>query len=291
VTARDAVIEVEALRFRYPRQAEDTLHGLGFEVGRGEVFGFLGPSGAGKSTTQKILTGLLPGFSGRTHVFGEPIAAHGRGYYERIGVSFEVPNVYGRLTGRENLAFFASLYSGATADPADLLERVGLTDAADRRAAEYSKGMRMRLNFARALLRKPELLFLDEPTSGQDPENARRLKRLIRAECDGGATVFLTTHDMAVASELCDRVAFIVDGRIAIIDTPRALEVRHGQRRVRVDYAPAGGRVMRAEFELDGLGSDPAFFEVLRGARVEAMHTLDATLEDVFLAVTGRSLA
>lgn len=283
-----AAIEVADLRFRYAATGADTLHGLSFDVAAGEVFGFLGPSGAGKSTTQKILTGLQRGYRGAVRVLG---AAPGddSAWYRRIGVSFEVPNVYGRLTGRENLEFFASLYERATVPALALLELVGLEAAADERAVNYSKGMRMRLNFCRALLCSPELLFLDEPTSGQDPENARRIKDVIRARRDAGCTVFLTTHDMATAAELCDRVAFLVEGRIALIDSPRALMVRHGERRLRVEYDVAGA-AHSALFDLDGLADHPDFLRLLRTTHVRSMHTLDATLEDVFVAVTGARL-
>jgi fluoroquinolone transport system ATP-binding protein len=285
-----AVIEVDGLDYRYPGARADTLHGLSFDVRRGEIFGFLGPSGAGKSTTQRILTGLLPARPGSVRVFDADVAAHGRGYYERIGVGFETPNVYGQLTGRENLHFFGSLYARATTGPETLLAQVGLLDAADQRVATWSKGMRMRLNFCRALLCSPELLFLDEPTTGQDPENARRLKQIIRAQRDAGSTVFLTTHDMATAAELCDRVAFLVAGRIAVIDTPRALMVRHGERRVRVEHVAADA-VQARVFDLDGLADNGGFLDLLRSGSVLSMHTLDATLEDVFVAVTGTRLS
>jgi fluoroquinolone transport system ATP-binding protein len=283
------LISVRDLRFTYAGGRGETLHGFSFDVGAGEIFGFLGPSGAGKSTTQRILTGVLAGYAGVVEIFGRRLEEHGRRYYERIGVSFEVPNVYGRLSGRENLEFFASLYETPAADPLELLSLVGLGDVADERAASYSKGMRMRLNFCRALLCSPELLFLDEPTSRQDPENARRLRAIIRAQRDAGRTIFLTTHDMAVAAELCDRVGFIVDGRVVAVESPRSLMLRHGRRRVRVEHAHDDG-LQSSEFALDGIADDVGFLELLRSGRIETIHTLEATLEDVFLAVTGRAL-
>jgi len=284
------MIDVRDLRFTYPRAADAALCDISFDVQAGEIFGFLGPSGAGKSTTQKLLVGLLEPGAGEVRVFGRAPRAQGRSLYTRIGVSFETPNLYGRLTGRENLEFFASLYPGRTEDPAALLALVGLDDAADQRTAHYSQGMRMRLNFCRALLPSPELLVLDEPTLGQDPQNARRLKQIIRVRRDAGVTVFLTTHDMTVAAELCDRVAFLVGGRIATVDAPRTLMVRHGQRRIRVELRN-GEAIERREFDLDGLGRNDAFLDLLRTREIETLHTLDATLEDVFLVVTGRSLA
>ena len=282
------MIEVNKLAFTYAggRQA---LKGISFAVRAGELFGFLGPSGAGKSTTQKILIGLLKGYSGTVVVLGRELATWGADYYERIGVSFELPNHYQKLTARENLAFFRSLYSGPTDDPHDLLALVGLADDADTRVAQYSKGMQMRLNVARALLNRPDLLFLDEPTAGLDPRNARRIKDLLLRRKAEGRTIFLTTHDMTLADELCDRVAFIVDGVIPLIDSPRVLKVLHGQRRVRVEFR-ADGRLGQREFALDDLANDRDFLALLRSGRVETIHTQEATLEDVFIRVTGKSL-
>src|SRR4051794_26693623 len=160
------IIRVEDLTFTSPKTADPAVRGMNFMVGRGEIFGFLGPSGAGKSTTQKVLIGLLRGHGGAVSVWGKDPLAWGPDYYQRIGVSFELPNHYQKLTGLENLQFFASLYDGDTREPAGLLEAVGLSHAANIRVGKYSKGMQMRLTFARALLNDPELLFLDEPTSG-----------------------------------------------------------------------------------------------------------------------------
>jgi fluoroquinolone transport system ATP-binding protein len=284
------VIEVAGLRFAYPRSNEDALRGLSFAVEVGEIFGFLGPSGAGKSTTQKILTGVLRGYRGTVRVFGRPLPELGRDYYERIGVSFEFPSLYGKLTGRENLEFFRRLYRRPTESPELLLARLGLSDAAHRRGSAYSKGMKMRLGICRALLNRPSLLFLDEPTTGQDPGHARLVKDLILEGRAQGATVFLTTHDMSVAAELCDRVAFIVAGQIVLIDSPRALMVSHGRRTVRVEYRD-DGVIRAAEFELDGIGANTEFLTLIRERAIETIHTLDATLEDVFLRVTGAPLS
>ena len=163
------VIRVRGLTFTYPKATEPAVRGMDFTVGRGEIFGFLGPSGAGKSTTQKLLIGLLRGHGGEATVWGKDPLAWGPDYYQRIGVSFELPNHYQKLTGLENLRFFASLYDGETLDPVELLDAVGLAGDANTRVGKYSKGMQMRLTFARSLINKPELLFLDEPTSGYGP--------------------------------------------------------------------------------------------------------------------------
>ncbi|SOJ54573.1 Fluoroquinolones export ATP-binding protein [Mycobacterium simulans] len=284
------VIRVRGLTFSYPKATQPAVRGMDFTVGRGEIFGFLGPSGAGKSTTQKLLIGLLRDHGGEAAVWGREPLDWGPDYYERIGVSFELPNHYQKLTGNENLRFFASLYAGATADPMQLLDAVGLADAAHIRVGKYSKGMQMRLTFARSLINNPELLFLDEPTSGLDPVNARKIKDIVLNLKAQGRTIFLTTHDMSTADELCDRVAFVVDGRIVALDAPTELKVARSRRRVRVEYRGDDGRLESSEFAMDGLADDPAFHSVLRNHHVETIHSREASLDDVFVEVTGRRL-
>lgn len=283
------MISVSQLTYTYNRTTRPAVAGLDFEIQQGEIFGFLGPSGAGKSTTQKILIGLLKGFQGRVTVFGKDLADLKSDYYERIGVSFEVPNHFLKLTALENLTYFSSLYSRKTLDPQSLLEMVGLEQDGKTLVSQYSKGMKNRLTVARSLLNDPELLFMDEPTSGLDPVNARRIKDLIKQQKEAGKTVFLTTHNMAVADELCDRVAFIVDGKIVLINAPRELKLRHGQATVRVEYR-ANSHTEQRDFALDSLGHNQDFIALLRGGGVETIHTQEATLEDIFIQVTGRSL-
>jgi fluoroquinolone transport system ATP-binding protein len=289
-----AAIEVEDLTYRYAGAAAPAVAEMRFSIERGEVFGFLGPSGAGKSTTQKILIGLLKGYEGRVSALGRDLGAWGAELYERIGVSFELPNHFLKLTARENLTYFGALYGRPAHRPEEVLEWVGLAEDAGRRVSQFSKGMQIRLNLARALLHDPEVLFLDEPTSGLDPVNARRVQDLVRRQQRAGKTVFLTTHNMAVADELCDRVAFVVDGRIALVDAPRALKLRHGQPVVRVEYqeGPGGaaGRLAQRDFPLAGLADDAAFVALLRRGGVQTIHTQEATLEEIFIRVTGHAL-
>jgi len=173
------MIDVQNLNFTYPGRLEPTIHGMSFNIQKGEVFGFLGPSGAGKSTTQKILIGILKGYQGSVKVMDKEIKDIGPNYYERIGVAFEFPNFYSKFSVLENLKFFGSLYAGRTENPKTLLEQVGLDQATNMKVSQLSKGMKMRLNFCRALLNNPDILFLDEPTSGLDPVNAQRMKELI----------------------------------------------------------------------------------------------------------------
>lgn len=282
-------VTAEGLRFTYRGARRPSVDGMTFGIEPGEVFGLLGPSGAGKSTTQKLLIGLLRGYEGRVAVLGRDLAHWGPDYYERVGVCFELPTHFQKLTALENLRFFASLYAAPTVDPRALLEALGLAESAGMPVAQWSKGMQVRLNLARALLHQPELLFLDEPTAGLDPSNARRVKELVHGLRDEGRTVFLTTHDMAVADELCDRVAFVVDGRIAVTDTPRALKLRYGERRVRVEHRQ-GHRLEVATFPLDELDANAEFLALLRSGVIETIHTREASLEDVFVRVTGRGL-
>ncbi|MGV0635573.1 ABC transporter ATP-binding protein [Mycolicibacillus trivialis] len=284
------VIRVRDLTFSYPKVSTPAVRQMDFSVGAGEIFGFLGPSGAGKSTTQKLLIGLLRGYRGEASVWGRAPSEWGPDYYQRVGVSFELPNHYQKLTALENLRFFASLYGVDTVDPMELLDAVGLADDANTRVGKYSKGMQMRLTFARSLINDPELLFLDEPTSGLDPVNARKVKNIIVDLKERGRTIFLTTHDMSTADELCDRVAFVVDGQIAALDAPTELKVARSRRSVRVQYRSEHGGLEVADFAMDGLAVDPAFHTVLRNHHVETIHSTEASLDDVFVDVTGRRL-
>lgn len=283
------LIEARDLRFTYPGAGEPAVDGIDFDLAGGEILGFLGPNGAGKSTTQRILVRLLRGFEGRIAVAGRELAQWNDDLYEQIGVQFEFPNHHLKLTGRENLAFFAGLYSGPVMPPGELLERVGLSAAADRRVATYSKGMRVRLALARALLHRPRLLFLDEPTGGLDPVTNREIRALIHEQRARGAGVFLTTHDMVVADDLCDRVAFIVQGRLPRTGAPRQLRREFGTRTVRLETR-LGGEIRAEEYPLEELGRNERFLRALGEGEVEALHTQETTLEDVFVQITGERL-
>jgi fluoroquinolone transport system ATP-binding protein len=284
------IIDVEHLQFTYYGAGHPAVRGLDFQIEQGEIFGFLGPSGAGKTTTQNILIGLLEGYQGRVSVLGRELNAWDASLYEKIGVSFEFPNHYLKLTALENLSYFRALYDHPTEEPETLLEWVGLEQDGRTPVGEFSKGMKNRLNVARALLHRPELLFMDEPTAGLDPVNARSIKDLILTQKRAGRTVFLTTHNMAVAEELCDRLAFIVDGEIKLIDEPGRLKIRYGEPLVRVEYQNETERAVR-QFPLPGLADDPVFLELLRSQSIQTIHTMEASLEDIFIRVTGRELA
>lgn len=283
------MIEVKDLCFRYSKNAKDTINNISFKVNKGEIFGFLGPSGAGKSTTQNILIGILKDYRGSVKVLDREIREIQSDYYENIGVAFEFPNFYNKMTALENLKFFQSLYKEAGEDILGLLDMVGLKEHGDKRVSSFSKGMKMRLNFCRAIMNKPEAIFLDEPTSGLDPVNAKIIKDVILAKKAAGKTIFLTTHNMNVAEEICDRVAFIVDGKIMLIDSPRALKIKHGEKSVKVEFR-SRGTTENKSFQLEGIGHNNDFIKTLKENEIERMHTQEATLEDIFIKVTGRRL-
>jgi fluoroquinolone transport system ATP-binding protein len=284
------MIKVNQLNFTYPTAQQPTIKDISFSITKGEIFGFLGPSGSGKSTTQKILIGLLKNYRGNISILNQDLSSWRSNLYERIGVSFEFPNHFLKLTALENLQYFRSLYSGETESPQSLLDMVNLSDDGRLRVSQFSKGMKIRLNFARALLHKPDLLFLDEPTAGLDPVNAHLIKEIIQKKKDEGTTILLTTHNMTVADQLCDRVAFLVDGKIVLTDSPRQLKLRYGEPKVRIEYL-AGDKSTAQEFPLKNLGANQDFLTLLNEHDIETIHTLETTLEKIFIEATGRSLS
>lgn len=280
--------QIRDLRFRYPSSAGDTIKGISFDVREGEIFGLLGPSGAGKSTTQKILVRLLENYQGSISYFGQDLRAMGHSYYEEIGVGFEMPVHFTKLTALENTEFFAGFYR-SRADIQELMERVGLWEYRDRKVGEFSKGMKVRLNFVRAMLNSPRVLFLDEVTNGLDPANARIIKDMIAEYRDRGGTVFLTTHLMNDVEQLCDRVAFCVDGQLVETSTPRDLKLKYGRREVKVEYRE-NGALASAVFPLDGIGFNQEFQNLLQNREVETIHSGETSMEEIFIIVTGVKL-
>jgi fluoroquinolone transport system ATP-binding protein len=287
VTAAPA-LEVIGLRHTYPGAKRPAVDDVTFSVASGEVFGFLGPSGAGKTTTQQCIIGLQRGWTGAIRILGRDVGDWGRELYDQVGVAFELPAGYARLTAREDLAHFAALHGTPTRDIDEVLAAVWLTDAADTLVGTFSKGMRIRLNLARALLHNPRVLFLDEPTSGLDPATARQVRALIEEERRRGTTIFLTTHDMLTADAVCDRVAFMVGGRIVAVDSPRAMRMQAGSGLVRVELRDGDGRRAERVFPLHG--SQDGLAELLASGRVEAIHSTEASLDDVFVRLTGQTL-
>jgi fluoroquinolone transport system ATP-binding protein len=282
------MFKVEDLKFKYTKGAEDVINGIDFEISKGEIFGFLGPSGAGKSTTQKILIKILEDFRGKISYNGKDIKEYSDDFYESIGVSFEMPIHFSKMTAMENINFFLKLYK-KNADVEALMKRVGLWESRDMMVGEFSKGMKIRLNIVRALLNEPEMLFLDEPTNGLDPANAQILKDMIKEFRENGGTVFITSHIMSDIDQLCDRVAFIVDGEIKEVDSPRNLKIKYGKRSMTLEYKENDKTITR-EFPLDGIGKNEEFLTLLQTKEIETLHSGETTLEDIFIQVTGVKL-
>jgi len=281
------MIVVENLSFTYPGSSSPVLQNLNFRIEEGEIFGFLGPSGAGKSTTQKILYKTLHDYSGEIRIKNESLEKWGKEYFENIGVGFELPNHYLKLTARENLDLFGSFYSRERLmNINELAEIVGLTDSLDKKVEEYSKGMKMRLNFVRAIMHDPDILFFDEPTAGLDPMNAHKIKEHIVSLKNQGKTIFITTHNMTTADEICDRVSFIVEGKLRVTDKPFALKHKHGQHLVKVELKNS----KTAEFPLENLGGNNEFLRFINDGEILRINTQEATLEEVFIQVTGKLL-
>ena len=282
------MFKVENLHFKYPKNKEETIKGISFEISKGEIFGFLGPSGAGKSTTQKILIKLLDQYEGMISYNQKNIQELGDEFYENIGVSFEMPIHFSKMTAMENIEFFLKLYKKQN-DVETLMKKVGLWEDKDKMVSEYSKGMKIRLNIVRALLNSPEMLFLDEPTNGLDPTNAMILKDMIRVFKQEGGTVFITSHIMNDIDQLCDRVAFIVDGQIKEMDSQRNLKLKYGKRLLKVEYSE-DHQTKFEEFPLDDIGQNEKFLNILKTKTIETIHSGETTLEDIFIMVTGVGL-
>jgi ABC-2 type transport system ATP-binding protein len=263
---------------------------ISFHVSEGEILGFLGPNGAGKSTTVKMLTGQLLPQAGHATLLGTDVARHPKEVQAQIGICFEVTNLYETMSGIENLKLFADLFGVRNFDANALLERVGLGGRGEDKVEAYSKGLKQRLMVARALVNQPKILFLDEPTEGLDPTSARAIRNLILEEQARGATVFLTTHDMHEADRLCQRVAFIDQGKIVALDAPHTLKQRYGQRRIRAEVVRADGRLQSREIALDREETAVEMASLFRGEKVVTVHSEEATLEDIFIQLTGRGL-
>ena len=306
-------IEVENLTKYYGELL--AVDHISFEVQEGEVFGFLGPNGAGKTTTQRMLTTLLEPTEGRIVINGHNLARNAYPAKRQMGLVPEESNVYTELTAWDNLMFTAQLYRVPRAERAararELLEAFGLWGKRDVKAQEFSKGMRRRLSIAMAIIHRPTLLFLDEPTPGLDAQSARAIRDLIRRMNAEGTTIFLTTHQIEEANLLCDRVAIINHGQIAAIDTPERLKAAFRRvQSVEVALEPDGQSHGEVLAGLPGVTTpvkmgdkwrlyteDPSAllpqvmdYARAKGLRVVSLSTLGPSLEDVFLEITGQEI-
>jgi ABC-2 type transport system ATP-binding protein len=263
---------------------------IGFQVAEKEIFAFLGPNGAGKSTTINMLTGQLKPKEGQATILGTDVVDDPNNVQEKIGVCFEITNLYEQLSAKDNLTLFAKLFGVKEFDPEVLIDRVGLDGRGDDTVETYSKGMKQRLMVARALVNRPDVLFLDEPTEGLDPQSSLAIRNIILEERERGATIFLTTHDMTEADKLSDRVAFIDDGKIAALDTPHNLKQQYGKRVLRAEVSSGDGALQEREIELDQTGTAAEVERLFEQEQVVTVHTEEATLEDIFIEITGRAL-
>ena len=264
----------------------EAVRGISFAVAEGEIFGLLGPNGAGKTTTIRMLTGQLRPTSGEACVAGYDVVRQRQALKSQIGVVFEYQNLYERMTGRDNLHFAARLFGCDASRVQEMMEKVGLEERANDPLRDYSNGMKQRLLIARALIHKPRILFLDEPTKGLDPAASRQIRSLVKDLTELGVTVLLTTHYMEEADQLCSNVAFLDEGRIVAQDTPRNLKVAHGQRLVRAVFRDGREQTLRLDDPTDGrqLGEWAARGELL------TLHSAEATLEEIFIQLTGKGL-
>ena len=260
---------------------------ISFTVNAGEIFGFLGHNGAGKTTSIRMLTGQLRPTAGHAQVAGCDVATERGRLKPLIGVVSENQNLYERMSGRENLAFAGRLYGTGSKRIDEALDQVGLIDRAGDKVQHYSNGMKQRLLIARALLHQPQIVFLDEPTSGLDPVVGRDIRRLVLELAQQGVTVFLTTHYMEEADQLCGRVAFISDGRIVALDTPDNLKVAHGQKSLEVKLDDG----QRLTIALDDLDAGARLEKLVTSGQIRTLHSAEATLEEVFIQITGRRLS
>jgi ABC-2 type transport system ATP-binding protein len=281
------------------------LDGVDLTVEAGEIFGFLGPNGAGKSTTIDTLLDFIRPTSGNVRVLGMDAQADTLEIRRRTGVLPDAYQVYGRLTGRQHVQF-AIDSKESDDDPIDLLERVGIADAADRKAGGYSKGMRQRLVLAMAMVGDPEILILDEPSTGLDPNGAREMRQIIREQNERGTTVFFSSHILEQVEAICDRVAILNQGRIVTVDTIEGLREAAGtatQLTITVDAVPEtalddiaaidGVREVNATDRIVTVhtedGGKTAILHALEsaGAAVLDFSTSETSLEELFAAYTG----
>ncbi len=311
-----AAVEVEDLVREY-KGGVRAVDGLDLQVARGEIYAFLGPNGAGKTTVVRVLTTLLRPTSGRARVSGFDVVRQGDAVRRSIGVALQEAAIDPLMTGRELLRMQAALHGFRSPEGREratsLLERVGLTEAGDRRVGGYSGGMRRRLDLALALVHRPQVLFLDEPTTGLDPTSRSALWREVRSLNDEGTTVFLTTQYLEEAEQLADRVGIIASGRLVAEGTPAVLKARIGVPTIHLELTDptdaASARDVLAplgELEPEGAGGPgrvalraaaghAAIAPVIRaldsrGVTVESVEVQSPTLDDVFAAVTGSHL-
>lgn len=277
------VIQLRKLVVRY--RSFVAVDGLDLELASGELFGLLGPNGAGKSSTLRVLIGQRPPSAGTVTVFGKNIVNHWAEIKPQFGYVPDRENHFEEFTGRRNLAFFAGLYNVPIQRIDDCLGLAELDEAADLPVRGYSLGMRRKLLLARALLHRPPLLYLDEPTANLDIHSAGVVRRILRKLVRDGCTVLLTTHNMDEVEAICDRVAILCRGKLVALDSPLALRRQHCDRKVDVTYTTG----QRRAFDLDLPEQRGDLAEVIQTGQVACMQTREFDFHETFLRLAGTS--
>lgn len=265
--------------------SKTALRNVSIEVKEGEIFGFLGPSGSGKTTTVKILTAQLLHSVGTVKVLGQDITGAGRIDYKRIGILTDNSGLYERLSIYDNLLLFCDLYDCKKDRIDEVLAQVNLLDDKKTQVKKLSKGMKQRVTLARAILHKPDILFLDEPTSALDPVNVQNIHNILRDLNKEGTTIFLTTHNMDEAETLCDRIAFLCGGEIVALDTPENLRLQYAKDKIEVVLKDK----KKETVQKDELGAK-RISEWMKKGELLSIHSYEPTLGDIFIEVTGRGL-
>lgn len=278
------IIEVKELAKTFAN--EHALVDVNFKVKKGEIFGYLGPSGSGKTTTIKILTGQMTYTSGAVNVFGQDITYLQKPEARKqFGVLTDNSGLYEKLSIEDNLLFYCELYEVPHQRVDEVLAVVQLQKDKKKRIDKLSKGMRQRVSLARTLLHKPALLFLDEPTSALDPVNTQFIYEGLRALNEQGTTIFLTTHDMQEADTLCDRIAFLHEGEIKLLDTPAALKKKFAKDEIKVELK--NGQCVTLH---KGKEDAKTLYDYMKKEEVVSLHSNEPTIGDIFVHVTGREL-
>lgn len=261
------------------------LRNVNIEVKQGEIFGFLGPSGSGKTTTVKILTSQLLHSVGKVRVLGKDITGPSSIDYKRIGILTDNSGLYERLSIYDNLLLFCDLYDCKKERIDEVLSQVNLLEDKKTPVKKLSKGMKQRVTLARAILHKPDMLFLDEPTSALDPVNVQNIHNILRDLNKEGTTIFLTTHNMDEAETLCDRIAFLCGGEIVALDTPENLRLQYAKNKIEVVLKDK----KKETVQKDELGAK-RISEWMKKGELLSIHSHEPTLGDIFIEVTGRGL-
>ncbi|MDQ0214524.1 ABC-2 type transport system ATP-binding protein [Oikeobacillus pervagus] len=279
------IIEVSGLVKMFSNQV--ALKDVSFTVKKGETFGFLGPSGSGKTTTIKILTAQLAQTDGEAIVFGVPASKlRGAGYRKKIGVLTDNSGLYVRLSVYDNLKLYCDLFDVPYTRIDEVLDMVNLKEAKKKVISKLSRGMLQRVTLARSFLHKPDLLFLDEPTSALDPVNTKHIYKGLDNLKEQGTTIFLTTHDMNEAETLCDRVAFLNEGKIQLLDSPKALRKKFSDNTITVELADGSKDIINR-----GPEGAQVMYNYMSENKVVSIYSNEPTLGDIFVEVTGRKLS